>query len=228
MSKAVVCIDWTNTLVDESKLDRAVCIDMEKKIAEKRNISFEDAHKVYVEFLKGLEGKWMWFSYPWHGKEFGIDWIEPQVRNLNKLIVFPYARKILKIFRDEDYKVCLTTNAAEDVALMRVDKAKLLYYFDLIVGCDTVKAMKSEGKHYKLALEYLNGKTEKSWAIGDNLEQYIEPGIKLGMRTVLCKYGPKAYLHTNNAPAAKSKEIAHYEVSSISDIDLKDLASQQF
>lgn len=228
MSEAVVCIDWTNTIADESKLDRAVCRDMEIKIAKKRNISFSDAHEVYTKFLKGIEGSWKWFSYPLHGKELGIDWIGPQVRNLDKLTVFPYARNVLKRFKDENYKVCLTTNAAEDVALMRVDKAKLIDCFDFIVGCDTVKAMKSEGKHYKLALEYLNGRAEESWAIGDNLEQDIEPGIKIGMRTVLCKYGPKAYLHTKNAPAVKSKETAHYEVSSISDIDLRDLESQQF
>jgi len=199
MGQKLAVWDWTATLADEVEIDKAVCRSMEKEHSEKYRVSIKEAERKFKEHLQSLENTWRWHNYPLHGRTLGIDWRTSQEKNVGKLVVLPHAREILEFAKEKGYRNVLATNAAKPVMLIRVGHADLLDLFDLVVGSDTVKALKAEGKHFEYALEKLNGEASKSYSFGDNPVQDISPAKRLGLNTVYCRFGQgKTYYHSEH------------------------------
>ncbi len=193
--KKIIFWDWTGTLADESQLDKAVCQTIEKEIAKKGNVTFTDAKTAFEDHLKKLENTWEWHDYVLHGKHFGLNWKEPQKKHLDKLILLPHAKEILKFARNKGYRNILATNAVRKVILLRLAHADLMRLVDAVIASDDVQALKSEGKHFDLGLRIMNGSAHLSFSVGNNPVQDIIPAKKLNLKTIFCEFG---------------KELTHY------------------
>lgn len=212
--------DWSGTLVDESALDRAVCLSMEEEIARKKQISLEEAATQFNQHLKKLENTWKWHDYVLHGEIFGIDWKQAQENHLDKLSLLPYAREILEYSRAKGYKNILASNAVRQVILLRVGHTGLLDQFDLIIASDDVKSLKSGGKHFQLGLDKFKVAPNESFSVGDNPVQDIRPAHKLGLKTIFCGYGKeRTHYHSEHLTPNHSESVdADFIVHSLEEI----------
>ena len=195
MPNKIVFWDWTGTLADESRLDSSICRGMEREIAERDEIPFREAEKRFKAHLKSLENTWQWHDYPLHGSAFGLDWKRHQVENLRELKLLPHAREILEYVRGKGYKNVLATNAVKPVILLRVEHAGIQDLFDLIIGIEEVRALKSEGRHIEKGLRDLHGDPKASFSVGDNPVQDIFPAKRLGLKTIFCDFGGRYLTH---------------------------------
>jgi HAD superfamily hydrolase (TIGR01549 family) len=167
MSK-IIFWDWTGTLADEARLDEAVCRSLEEDIAVERNIPLTEAERLFNNHLKDIENSWQWHDYVQHGKDFGIDW--------------KHSQEFLNV---------LVTNAVRDVVLLRAKHVGLIDMFEAVIASSDVKALKAEGKHFEYGLQHLDGEPHKSYSVGDNPVQDIQPAKKLGLKTIFCEFGEK-------------------------------------
>jgi len=187
--KKIIFWDWTGTLADESRLDKAFCRSIEEAISKKKNIPFQEAENAFNDYLKSLENTWEWHDYVRHGQHFGLDWAQLQERHLDKLRLLPDTEKILRFAKEKDYKNILATNAVRKVIILRLEYTGLTPHFDSIIASDDVQALKSEGKHFRHGLKILNGSAPLSFSIGNNPVQDIIPAKRLHLKTILCEFG---------------------------------------
>ena len=219
MSK-IIFWDWTGTLADEAKLDKAVCLSLEKDIAAKRNISVAEAKKLFGDRLKAIEHTWQWHDYVQHGKDFDVDWKHSQEIHLDKLKLIPYAKKSLAYAKSKGYLNVLVTNAVRDVVLLRVGHAGLLPIFDAVITSSDVMALKAEGKHFAHGLQHLGGDAEKSFSVGDNPIQDIRPAKKFGIKTIFCDLGEKLVHYHSEHISNNHREMsqADHTIKSLQEI----------
>lgn len=203
--------DWTGTLADEALFDSALCADIEKKTGARQ----------YFGRLKRLENGWRWFDYVSHFKWAGLDWKDAHRQHKGKLRLVPGAKSILKFCMGRGYKNCLLTNAVKPVIDFRLKMTGCSKYFDLVIGCDEVKAMKEKGFHLRRAMKLLGLKSPKGgMAVGDNPVQDLAPARRLGMKTVLCEYGRgMTHYHTGHMlENHNSKFRADYAIGRLSEL----------
>ena len=189
MARKLIFWDWTGTLADESRLDKAVCLSMERAIARKEGISLEEAENKYLAHLQTLEKTWQWHDYVKHGETFGIDWEQAQVEHMAELEVMPGAREVLLTARSRGFINILATNAVQEVVELRLRHAKLESLFELVLGSDRAGALKAEGRHVAMGLAAFGGDPASSFAVGDHPEQDIYPAARRGLKTIFCTLG---------------------------------------
>jgi FMN phosphatase YigB (HAD superfamily) len=213
--------DWTGTLADEAKLDEAVCRSIEKNIAAKRKISLEEAEQLFNNHLKKMENSWQWHDYVQHGKVFGVDWKPSQVSNLDKLALVPYAREILAYTRSKGYRNILVTNAVRDVVLLRAKHLEIIDMFAAVIASSDVKALKAEGRHFEHGLKKLDGDPTKSYSVGDNPVQDIQPAKRLGMKTIFCNFGERLVHYHSEHISNNHREVsaADYTIKGLQEIE---------
>lgn len=178
----VVVWDWTGTLADEADFDSALCADIERKMGARQ----------FFRRLKRLENSWRWFDYVAHFEWAGLDWKKAHRQHKAKLRQVPGAKAILAFCMRNGYRNCLLTNAVKPVIDFRLKMTGCSEYFDLVMGCDEVRAMKEDGLHLRRAMEFfgLDKDAGGCVSVGDNPVQDLAPARKLfGMKTVLCEYG---------------------------------------
>lgn len=190
MKRRVIFWDWTGTLADEAEFDSALCADIERKTGAPR----------YFRRLKNLENSWRWFDYVSHFEWAGLDWKRAHLRHKGKLKLVPGAKSVLEFCGRRGYQNCLLTNAVKPVIDLRLKITGCSGYFDLVMGCDEVRAMKEKGLHLRRAMDILGLKDAGGcMAVGDNPVQDLAPARRLGMGTVLCEYGRgMTHYHTDH------------------------------
>jgi len=88
-----------------------------------------------------------------------------------------------------------------------------------MIGSDTVRALKSEGKHFKYGLKKLEVKPENAISVGDNYSQDIEPAKKLGIKTVSCMYGKDmTYYHSEHISNNNIQGEADFTINNLLEI----------
>jgi FMN phosphatase YigB (HAD superfamily) len=219
MSK-IIFWDWTGTLADEARLDKAVCHSLEEDIAAKRNLPLIEAEQLFNTHLKDIEGGWEWHDYIQHGKDFGVDWRHSQEINLDKLVLVPHAREILEYVIGKGFLNALVTNAVRDVVLLRAKHIGIKDMFEAVIASSDVKALKSEGKHFEYGLQHLDGDPHRSYSVGDNPIQDIQPAKKLWLKTIFCDFGKKLVHYHSEHISNNHREVsdADYNINSLLDI----------
>lgn len=219
MSK-IIFWDWTGTLADEAKLDKAVCRSLEQDIASKRNIPLTLAERLFNNHLRKIENSWQWHDYVQHGKVFGVDWKHSQKINLDKLVLVSHTREILEYTRSKGFLNTLVTNAVRNVVLLRIKHAGLADMFEAIIASSDVKALKADGKHFRHGLKKLSGDPHKSYSVGDNPIQDIRPAKKIGLKTIYCEFG-EGLVHYHSAHISNNhREVidADFRIKSLLEI----------
>lgn len=212
--------DWTGTLADEASLDRAVCEEMEKEIARQRLIPLAEARNLFKNYLKELEGRWEWHDYVRHGRKFRIPWRRIQERHLDKLRLLPGALEVLCWAREKGYLNLLTTNAVRPVINLRLRYLKIESLFDGLITSDDVRALKASGQHFERGLKLFPALPSACFSIGDNPIQDIASARRLGLRTILCRFGSNfTHYHTTHlSPNHQEQVSADFVVFSLSEI----------
>ncbi len=217
----IIFWDWTGTLADEARLDKAVCRSLEKDIAAKRKIPRQEAERLFNDHLKRIENSWQWHDYVQHSIRFGVDWRHSQEINLDKLVLVPHAREILEYARAEGYRNILVTNAVRDVVLLRAKHVGIIDMFEAIIASSDVKSLKAEGKHFTQGLKEFDGDPHRSWSVGDNPIQDIQPAKRLGLKTIFCDFGERLVHYHSEHISNNHREVsgADYTIKSLQEIE---------
>ncbi|MFA5406309.1 MAG: HAD-IA family hydrolase [Candidatus Nanoarchaeia archaeon] len=111
-------------------------------------------------------------------------------RVVNDLLI-PYegVTETLKILKRKGLILGIVTDAPRLKAWIRLTTAGLSNYFNLIITLGDSKRRKPHKIPFQKALRELKLKPEEVLFIGDNPEKDIAGANKIGMKTVLAKYG---------------------------------------
>lgn len=212
--------DWTGTLADEAQLDRAICEEMEKAIALKRNLPLAEAKAIFQSYLKELEGRWEWHDYVRHGRRFQLPWKKIQEKHLPKLKLLPHAEEILSWAKERGYINLLATNAVRAVIKLRLNYLKLTPFFEAIITSDDVQALKAEGKHFEHGLRLFQAEPSDCFSIGDNPIQDIDSARRLGLKTIQTCFGPNlTHYHTTHLALNHQEKVQpDFKVDDLKDI----------
>lgn len=103
----------------------------------------------------------------------------------------PYSnvKKVLKRLKKKGYKLGIVTDAPKFQAWTRLYEMNLAKYFDIVVTLDDSGSFKHTGLPFERAIDMLGIEPKEIMMVGDWISRDIIPANKLGMKTVLAKYG---------------------------------------
>jgi len=212
--------DWTGTLADESRLDQAVCLEIEKALATRHQLSLDKAARLFRDYLKSLENTWEWHDYVRHSQKFGLPWKKFQRLHLNKLRLLPQAKEILLWSKKMGYRNILATNAVRKVVMLRLNYLKIQPLFEAIITSDDVGHLKESGLHFARGLKLFAAKPADCFSVGDNPIQDIASAQRLGLKTIYCAFGQKfTHYHTSHLSPNRQEPVpADYTISSLLEV----------
>lgn len=110
---------------------------------------------------------------------------------LRHITPYPGVIKTLEAVHTMGFATGIVTDAEKPDASLRLEKCKLLPYFDCMVTYDMVKVKKPAFDPFLTALDSVNARPGDAIFIGDSPRRDIEPCKKLGIRTVYARYGDR-------------------------------------
>ena len=90
------------------------------------------------------------------------------------------------------YQLHIITNGFEEIQLLKLEKSKILHFFNKVITSENVGVKKPNPIIFNHALQITETTPEKSVMIGDNLEADIEGAQRTGMHTI--------FFNTHNEP----------------------------
>ncbi len=124
----------------------------------------------------------------------------------------PYtnAKLVLKKLKKKGYRLGVVTDAPKFQAWTRLYEMRLEKYFDIVVTLDDSGSFKHTGLPFERAIDMLGFKPKEIMMVGDWVSRDIIPANKLGIKTVLAKYGQWQIIQENFK--------ADYEIDDISEL----------
>jgi len=107
----------------------------------------------------------------------------------------------LRLLRNNGYLMGIVTDAHLRDATRRLEKTRLLPFFDTMVTFDMVLVKKPAHEPFLCALEMLKDDFNETLIVGDSPRRDIEPCKTLGIRTVYARYGDRFSATRNYAGA---------------------------
>jgi putative hydrolase of the HAD superfamily len=121
---------------------------------------------------------------------------------------YPNVAATLEKLRRRKLKLAIVTDAPQFQAWSRLFGLKLEKYFDFVVGFEDTGKKKPSRLPFKAAIRKLRIKPENVMMVGDSIRRDVAGAKKLGMTTVLAKYGQ----------IWKERGKADFEINDISEI----------
>jgi len=136
-----------------------------------------------------------------------------EYRRIKGDLLQPYTnvKPVLKKLKKKGYKLGIVTDAPKFQAWTRLYEMKLEKYFDVVVALDDSGSLKHTGLPFERAIDMLNVKSGEIVMVGDWISRDIIPANKLGIKTVLAKYGQSWQAKMENFQA-------DYEINDISEL----------
>ena len=217
MIKAVL-FDLDNTLIDFMKMKRAcseaairAMIDSGLKIDEQSGVK-----KLFDMYNKyGMENQNIFdrFIRETHGKlDYGMlakAIIAYRRIKTGNLMPYPNAVKTLIKLKERGLKLGIVSDAPIKQAWLRLAELNLCDFFDVVIAKRPKAKMKPHAMPFKKALKQLKLKPAEILFVGDDPSKDILGAKRLGMKTVLAKYGQVIYY---------SKVKANFEINDISEL----------
>ncbi|MEM4662638.1 MAG: TIGR02253 family HAD-type hydrolase [Candidatus Diapherotrites archaeon] len=197
MIKAVV-FDLDNTLVDFMRMKRAASeaavramIESGLQISEENGIKilFEMYEKygmenqnIFDKFIKEVHGK---LDYAMLAKAI----VAYRRVKFGYLATYPNTRKTLVRLKEMGIRLGIVSDAPIKQAWLRLAEMNLCEFFDVVVARGPKGKMKPHSIPYKKAIRALGVSPKEILFVGDNPSRDILGAQKLGIKTVLAKYG---------------------------------------
>ena len=86
------------------------------------------------------------------------------------------------------YTLHIITNGFNEVQYQKLEKSKIVGYFDKIITSESVGVKKPNPRIFNYALELANAQPEKSMMIGDNIEADVLGAINVNMKAIHFNY----------------------------------------
>jgi len=172
----MVIFDWSNTLVDESALDEAICEDIAQVAGRAR----------FRELLYRLEAArdYRWYDYIYLGAQFGID--EPRILEFHdehkeKLRWLEDAQAVLRYCARASTCV-MATNCAHKILEKRFELAGIDgQLFQRVVTSTETRDIRSKRRHFELLLREFSFNPEHVLLISDSYDCDLLPALMLGI-----------------------------------------------
>jgi len=113
---------------------------------------------------------------------------------------YPDVVPTLRRLRAAGLKLAIVTDAPRFQAWSRLFELKLEKYFDFVVALEDTGRKKPSSMPFRAALRRLRVRPEEAIMVGDSIGRDVLGAHKLGMRTVLAKYG-QVWKETRNGKA---------------------------
>jgi len=216
MIKAII-FDLDNTLIDfltmKKKCTQAAVsamikagLKMEYKTAYGKmfemykEFGIED-QTIFQKFLKKVKGK----------VDYGI--LSAGIiayRKVKVTQVVPYSgvKEVLTKLKNKKLRLGVLTDAPRLQAWLRLTEMNLVRYFDVVLGYEDTGKLKPSKEPFQKALMKMKLKAEEVVYVGDNPNRDILGAKKVGMKTVLAKYGQYA----------KGKGKADWEIEGVNEL----------
>lgn len=221
-----VLFDLDNTLIDFLKIKKEACnaaidamidagLDVPKDKVSAALWELYDRHgieyqKIFQALLKQLLGK-----IDYKVMASGI----VAYRKVKEGLSYPYpqAQATLRELRKRGYTLAIVTDAPRLQAWLRLAALGLQNEFDAVLTRGETHSTKAEGIPFRMALKKLKLRPAEALMVGDWPERDIAPAKKLGIATVLAKYGMMTDFLTKKGISGE-KAKADYEIDSISEL----------
>ncbi|MCD6495726.1 MAG: TIGR02253 family HAD-type hydrolase [Candidatus Aenigmarchaeota archaeon] len=102
---------------------------------------------------------------------------------------YPHVIPTLLRLKEKGYLLGVVSDAPRMRAWLRLAAMKISDFFDVVVTLDDSGKQKPDPTSYSIALKKLGVKPDEAVFVGDNTNRDIAGAKKLGMTTVLAKYG---------------------------------------
>jgi putative hydrolase of the HAD superfamily len=120
---------------------------------------------------------------------------------MENIVSYPGVSETLNKIKSMDLRTAVVTDAFTENARARLEKTKLLQYFDHVITADIVGTKKPEPDSIIYAMGKLNCTAEEAIFIGDSLRRDISPSNKLGLITVYAAYGDRNFYEERRGSA---------------------------
>ena len=216
-----ILFDLDNTLIDFIQMKKEACRAAVRAMI-RSGLRMSEA-KAYRELMKtyfkvGIESDRAFTKFLKSVNQFDYKILAAAINSYlktknNFLKPYPKVRSTLRKLKSRGVILAIVTDAPKRKAYQRLLAMKIDKYFDFVVGFEDTKHKKYSGLPLKVAIEKLKKelpeiKKNEIIMIGDSIKRDILPAKKLGMITVLAKYGQ----------TEKERGKADYEISNISEI----------
>jgi len=125
-----------------------------------------------------------------HNEELAIQLCDGYVKTSPyQTNIFPNTRETLANLKTEGYELHIITNGFTEVQYIKLEKSKLIEYFDVIVCSDEVGKNKPARDVFDYAMYHAKAKPSESIMIGDDYLVDIVGAEKAGMQGIL--FDPK-------------------------------------
>jgi len=199
MTIKAVLFDLDNTLIDFLRMKKMSCeaaisamidagLPMSKQKATDILWNMYDRYgieygKIFQQFLMQTMGKIDWKILAsgiiaYRGVKAGF--MEP----------YPHVIPTLIKLKQQGYKLAVVSDAPRMKAWLRLASMKITDFFDVVVTSDDASGkLKPDPLPYKIALKKLKLRPDEVIFVGDNPNRDIKGAKRLGIVTVLAKYG---------------------------------------
>ncbi|MCD6226242.1 MAG: HAD-IA family hydrolase [Candidatus Aenigmarchaeota archaeon] len=216
MIKAIM-FDLDNTLIDFVRMKKLSCeaaidamIDNGLKISKKKalKIMFDlynkygwEYQRIFQLFMKKVIKK-----IDYRIMCSGI----VAYRKIKEGLLYPYPNvsSTLDRLKKKGYKLVILTDAPRIQAWIRLAAMGIQNKFDYVITFDDTRKKKIDEKPFLFALKKLKLKPEEVIMVGDSIKRDLKIPKKLGITTVLAKYGQ----------LEKEKGKVDYEINDISEL----------
>ncbi|HOD89629.1 MAG TPA: TIGR02253 family HAD-type hydrolase [archaeon] len=221
MKIKAILFDLDNTLIDFVKM-KEQCVKKAAKAMIKNGLPLtqKDAEKEIWDIYK---------KYGWeyqkvfqklllnHMSRIDYSILAPGIvayknEKQNHFLPYPDVKDTLFFLKSKGYKLGILTDAPKIQAWLRLASMDLHKMFDIVLTSDDVKTKKPDPKAFKLAVKKMGSAPQEIVMIGDDLKRDILGAKKVGLKTVLAKYG------LTKRSCVLKKKIADFEVLSFKEI----------
>ena len=138
--------------------------------------------KIFQKFLKKTGGK---IDY----KLLSSAVVAYRKTQTGFLVAYSNINKMLSELKRRGYKLAILSDAPRFNAWIRLTELGIVDYFDVVITLGDVKYKKPHKIPFRAVLRKLKLKPQEALMVGDNIKRDIEGARRLGIKTVLAKYG---------------------------------------
>ncbi len=112
---------------------------------------------------------------------------------LSGIAPYPGVPEMLDHLANLDLSLSVVTDAVQENALLRLERAGIRDRFDLVVTPDRSGSRKPDPAPFLYALRGMGAVPEETIVVGDSMRRDILPGCRLGMVTAYAAYGDRSF-----------------------------------